>query len=156
MSPNPIQRAVHKTLISIFLAREFKHDEMNRARWTGRWYGRAFGAQAFSQAVRVKIIELSLGSSDLLLGHLLLFMLSPPLLIPGFDCFHAVMLFWLRPSKQIRAPLYSMKQSSQRRAIIIKCGIVYLTLTPFFILMIALPAAFRTSLYFDSSVCNAL
>ncbi|KAJ7598244.1 hypothetical protein C8J56DRAFT_770089 [Mycena floridula] len=103
-------RAIHKTLISIFLTREFKHDETNRARWTGRWYGRAFGAQAFSQAVReyvVKIIELLLWSSDLLLGHLLLFMLSPPLLIPGLDRLHAVMLFWLRPSKQIRAPLYS-------------------------------------------------
>ncbi|KAJ7598180.1 1,3-beta-glucan synthase component-domain-containing protein [Mycena floridula] len=47
-----IQRAIHKTLISIFLTREFKHDETNRAWWTGRWYGRGFGAQAFSQAVR--------------------------------------------------------------------------------------------------------
>ncbi|KAJ7598176.1 hypothetical protein C8J56DRAFT_1020178 [Mycena floridula] len=107
---------------------------------TGRWYGRGFGAQAFLQAVRkyvVKIIELSLWSSDLLLGHLLLLMLSPPLLIPGFDRLHAVMLFWLRPSKQIRASLYSMKQSSQRRAILIKYGIVLLALT-FFILMIVL------------------
>ncbi|KAJ7598236.1 1,3-beta-glucan synthase [Mycena floridula] len=154
-----IQRAIHKTLISIFLTREFKHDETNRAWWTGRWYGRGFGAQAFSQALReyvVKIIELSLWSSDLLLGHLLLFMLSPPLLIPGFDRLHAVMLFWLRPSKQIRAPLYSMKQSSQRRAIIIKYGIVYFLALTFFILMIALPAAFRTSLHFDCSVCNIL
>ncbi|KAJ7598264.1 1,3-beta-glucan synthase component-domain-containing protein [Mycena floridula] len=154
-----IQRAIHKTLISIFLTREFKHDETNRAWWTGRWYGRGFGAQAFSQAVReyvVKIIELSLWSSDLLLGHLLLFMLSPPLLIPGFDRLHAVMLFWLRPSKQIRAPLYSMKQSSQRRAIIIKYGTVYVLALTFFILMIALPAAFRTSLHFDCSVCNIL
>ncbi|KAJ7598295.1 1,3-beta-glucan synthase component-domain-containing protein [Mycena floridula] len=157
-----IQRAIHKTLISIFLTREFKHDEMNRAWWTGRWYGRGFGAQAFSQAVReyvVKIIELSLWSSDLLLGHLLLFMLSPPLLIPGFDRLHPVMLFWLRPSKQIRAPLYSMKQSSQRRAIIsaspnslciaqltnrnktfqiIKYGTIYVLALTFFILMIAL------------------
>ncbi|KAJ7599711.1 hypothetical protein C8J56DRAFT_1144 [Mycena floridula] len=135
------------------------NDETNRARWTGRWYGRAFGAQAFSQAVReyvVKIIQLSLWSSDLLLGHLLLFMLSPPLLIPGLDRLHAVMLFWLRPSKQIRAPLYLMKQSSQRQAIIIKYGMVYLFALTFFILMIAQPAAFRTSLHFDCSVGNAL
>ncbi|KAJ7598314.1 hypothetical protein C8J56DRAFT_758244, partial [Mycena floridula] len=79
-----IQRAIHKTLISIFLTREFKYDETNRTWWTGRWYDRGFGAQAFLQAIReyvVKIIELSLWSSDLLLGHLLLFMLSPPLLI---------------------------------------------------------------------------
>lgn len=40
----------------------------------------------------VKIIELSLWSSDLLLGHLLLFMLSPPVLVPYMDRFHATML----------------------------------------------------------------
>ncbi|KAJ7598329.1 hypothetical protein C8J56DRAFT_913657 [Mycena floridula] len=66
------------------------------------------------------------------------------------------MLFWLRPSKQICAPLYSMKQSNQRRAIIIKYGTVYVLALTFFILMIALPAAFRTSLHFDCSVCNIL
>ncbi|KAJ7598186.1 hypothetical protein C8J56DRAFT_912880, partial [Mycena floridula] len=71
------------------------------------------------------------------------------------DRLHAVMLFWLHPSKLIRTMLYLMKQSSHRWAIIIKYGVVYLVLT-LFILMIALPAAFRTSLYFDSSVCNAL
>ncbi|KAJ7598274.1 hypothetical protein C8J56DRAFT_913287 [Mycena floridula] len=61
-SPNPIQRALHKTLISIFLTCEFKQDETNCAWWTGRWYGPGFGTQAFSQAVPeyvVKIIELS-------------------------------------------------------------------------------------------------
>jgi 1,3-beta-glucan synthase len=40
----------------------------------------------------VKIIELSLWSSDLILGHLLLFMLTPPILIPYFDRFHATIL----------------------------------------------------------------
>jgi 1,3-beta-glucan synthase len=82
----------------------------------------------------VKIIELSLWSSDLLLGHILLFMLTPPTLIPYFDRFHAtilckfpchinqyifhltfLLLVWLRPSKQIRAPLFSVRQKRQRR-----------------------------------------
>lgn len=40
----------------------------------------------------VKIIELSLWSSDLLIGHMLLFMLTPPILIPYFDRFHATLL----------------------------------------------------------------
>lgn len=90
-----IQRAVHKILISVFLSREFKHDETNRAWWTGRWYGRGLGAHVMSQPARefiVKIIELSLWSSDLVLGHLLLFMLTPPVLIPYFDRFHATIL----------------------------------------------------------------
>lgn len=34
-------------------------------------------------------------------------------------------LVWLRPSKQIRAPLYSIKQKRQRRWIVIKYGAIY-------------------------------
>ena len=41
-----IQRALHKVLISVFLSREFKHDETNRAWWTGKWYGRGLGPPA--------------------------------------------------------------------------------------------------------------
>ncbi len=37
-----------------------------------------------------------------------------------------VSLVWLRPSKQIRAPLYSIKQKRQRRWIVIKYGIVFI------------------------------
>lgn len=37
----------------------------------------------------VKIVELGLWSSDFLLGHVLLFMLTPPLLVPYFDRLHA-------------------------------------------------------------------
>ena len=33
---------------------------------------------------------------------------------------------WLRPSKQIRAPLYSIKQKRQRRWIVVKYGFVYI------------------------------
>jgi 1,3-beta-glucan synthase len=90
-----IQRAIHKTLIAVFLSREFKHDETNRAWWTGTWYGRGFGAHAMSQPARefvVKIIELSLWSSDLIMGHAILFILTPPILIPHFDTLHATML----------------------------------------------------------------
>jgi 1,3-beta-glucan synthase len=123
------------------LSREFKHDETNRAWWTGRWYGRGLGAHVMSQPARefvVKIIELSLWSCDLILGHVLLFILTPPVLVPYFDRIHATLLcmysrqliwgyaltqntiitVWLRPSKQIRAPLYSIKQRRQRRSIV--------------------------------------
>jgi 1,3-beta-glucan synthase len=90
-----IQRAIHKILISVFLSREFKHDETNMAWWTGRWYGRGLGSHVMSQPARefiVKIVELTLWSGDLLLGHFLLFILTPPILIPYFDRFHATIL----------------------------------------------------------------
>ncbi|KAJ7507394.1 1,3-beta-glucan synthase [Mycena galericulata] len=154
-----IQRAFHKIVISVFLSREFKHDETNRAWWTGRWYGRGLGTHVMSQPARefvVKIIELSLWSSDLILGHILLLMLTPPVLIPYFDRFHATILFWLRPSKQIRAPLYSIKQRRQRRWIIIKYGIIYILVTALIVCLIALPVIFRTSLHFNCSICQSL
>ena len=90
-----IQRAIQKILISVFLSRELKHEETNRAWWTGKWYGRGLGAHAMSQPARefiVKIIELSLWSSDFLIGHLLLFILTPPILIPYIDRLHSMML----------------------------------------------------------------
>lgn len=154
-----IQRAIHKVLIAVCLSREFKHDETNRAWWTGRWYGRGLGAHAMSQPARefiVKIIELSLWSSDLLLGHFLLFMLTPPILVPFVDRIHATLLFWLRPSKQIRPPLYSTKQKKQRRWIIIKYGIVYVIALIIFSALIILPAALQSNVHFYCSLCQIL
>lgn len=90
-----IQRAIHKILISVLLTREFKHDETNKAWWTGRWYGRNLGVHVMSQPARefvVKIIELSLWSSDFLIGHVLLFMLTPPILLPYADKMHSMLL----------------------------------------------------------------
>ncbi|TDL27758.1 glycosyltransferase family 48 protein [Rickenella mellea] len=154
-----IQRAIHKILIAVFLSREFKHDETNRAWWTGRWYGRGLGAHVMSQPARefvVKIIELSLWSSDFLLGHFLLFLLTPPLLFPYIDRLHAMLLFWLRPSKQIRAPLYSLKQKRQRRYIVIKYSIVFFLALVSFVALIALPAVFRSTIHLNCSLCTTI
>ena len=90
-----IQRALNKVLISVFLSREFKHDETNRAWWTGKWYGRGLGNYVMSQPARefiVKIVELSLWTSDFLIAHFLLFILTPACLIPYGDTIHATLL----------------------------------------------------------------
>jgi 1,3-beta-glucan synthase len=86
-----VLRATHKVAISVFLSREFKHDETNRAWWTGKWYGRSLGKHALSQPAReyiVKIIELSLWSGDFLLGHFLLLLMTPVVIIPYIDRLH--------------------------------------------------------------------
>ncbi|KAJ7326226.1 hypothetical protein DFH08DRAFT_885100 [Mycena albidolilacea] len=82
----------------------------------------------------VKIIELSLWSSDILLGHLLLFLLTLPMMIPR------------RPSQQIRAP------------IMIKYGIIYGLTIILFIALIALPIIFESSLRIHSSctLCHSI
>lgn len=94
-----VQRAIQKILISAFLTREYKHDETNRAWWTGKWYGRGLGNSAMSQPARefiVKIVEMSLWSSDFLLGHILLIILTPPTLIPFVNSLHSTLLCMLR------------------------------------------------------------
>jgi 1,3-beta-glucan synthase len=119
-----VQRFIFKFLIAVFLSREFKHDETNRAWWTGVWFNRGLGTHVLSQPARefiVKVIEMGLYSADFIACHLVLMILTIPTLIPGFDRLHATMLFWLRPSRQIRPPIYSFRQRSQRRKIVIKC-----------------------------------
>jgi len=151
-----IQRALNKVLISVFLSREFKHDETNRAWWTGKWYGRGLGNHVLSQPARefiVKIVELSLWTSDFLIAHFLLFMLTPACLVPYADTIHATLLFWLRPSKQIRAPLYSMKVRKQRRWMVIKYGFVYTCVVGAFGALIILPIVFRDMIKFKCSLC---
>jgi hypothetical protein len=110
-----IQRAINKILIAVVLSREFKHDETNRAWWTGRWYGRGLGTHVFSQPARefvVKIIELSLWTSDVLIGHILLFMLTIPLMIPYIDRIHATMLcmfaLFVTPCRPLMEPIFSL------------------------------------------------
>ena len=93
-----IQRFIYKLIIALALTREFKTDSANIAWWTGKWYG--MGWHSMSQPGReflCKITELGLFGADFLLGHLLLFFMVVPLLIPYSDKLHSIMLFWLRP-----------------------------------------------------------
>ncbi|TBU45302.1 hypothetical protein BD309DRAFT_979518 [Dichomitus squalens] len=52
-------------------------------------------------------------------------------------------LYWVRSSKQIRAPLYSVKQKRQRMWIVIKYGVIYVLGPAVFRAWLALPLAFR-------------
>lgn len=93
-----LQRFIVKLIVSLALTREFKTDTANIAWWTGKWYN--MGWHSMSQPGReflCKITELTMFAGDFLLGHFILFMLLPILVIPYVDKFHSVMLFWLRP-----------------------------------------------------------
>lgn len=97
-------------------------------RRTGKWVGSGLGAHAISQPAReylCKIVELSLFAADFILAHFLLFLLLPALLIPYVDKWHSVILFWLRPSRQIRPPIFSMKQNRLRKRIVRRYATLY-------------------------------
>ncbi|CAG8508650.1 1690_t:CDS:2 [Acaulospora colombiana] len=141
-----IQRFIFKTLIVIFLSREFKHDETNKAWWTGKWQGRGLTiTQPFREYI-CKIVEMSLFAADFILGHILLFMLAPICLIPWIDRLHSTMLFWLRPSKQIRAPIFSIKQRRRRANITWTYGLLFLITFILFAGLIAGPIFVGTQL----------
>ncbi|KAF9962526.1 1,3-beta-D-glucan synthase [Mortierella alpina] len=140
-----VQRFVFKVLIAVFLTREFKHDETNRAWWTGKWHGRGLGTHAISQPLReyiCKTIEMSMFACDFIMGHVILFLLFPICLVPWIDRWHSTMLFWLRPSKQIRAPIFSTKLRAQRRRTAWLYGILFVLLMAIFVMLIVGPLVF--------------
>jgi 1,3-beta-glucan synthase len=135
-----IQRFFFKLVTALALTREFKADTSNIAWWTGKWY--TMGWHTISQPGReflCKITELGMFAADFLLGHFILFIMLPVLLIPYVDKFHSVMLFWLRPSRQIRPPIYSLKQTKLRRRRVIRYAILYFVILVLFIALIAGP-----------------
>jgi 1,3-beta-glucan synthase len=107
-----LQRLLFKVIIALALSREFRADTSNIAWWTGKWY--ALGWHTLSQPGReflCKITEMGFFAADFWLGHVILFLLLPALLVPYIDKFHSVMLFWLRPRyvfiRYSRCPLYT-------------------------------------------------
>jgi 1,3-beta-glucan synthase len=147
-----IQRFFYKLIIALALTREFKTDTSNIAFWTGKWY--SMGWHSMSQPAReylCKITELGMFAGDFVLGHLILFSMLPIIAIPQVDKLHSVMLFWLRPrylsptfslilanivhSRQIRPPIYSLKQSKLRRRRVWRYAILYFVM---FVIFLAL------------------
>ncbi|KAI9273708.1 1,3-beta-glucan synthase component-domain-containing protein [Sporodiniella umbellata] len=144
-----IQRFVLKVLTVFCLTREFKHDEVNRGWWTGKWYGRGLGWHAISQPARefiCKVIEMTEFATDFLLAHLILFFLSIFILIPYIDSVHSLMLFWLRPSKQIRAHIWTAKQRKDRKRAAILYGILFYSIFIIFVALVAAPLVLGKSL----------
>ncbi|ORX62745.1 hypothetical protein DM01DRAFT_1387673 [Hesseltinella vesiculosa] len=117
--------------VAIFITRELPNDDCNRAWWNGRW--KKLGRYALREYV-VKIMEMSVFTTDFVLGHLILFVLFPVTWIPFIDRLHSIILFWLRPSKQIRPSILSTKQQQERTRMVLLFG-------PLFVFMFLLFAS---------------
>ncbi|CUM62500.1 uncharacterized protein PRCAT00000051001 [Priceomyces carsonii] len=138
-----IQRLLFKFMTMCFLTREFKNSQSNTAFWTGKWYGTGMGWMAFTQPSRefcAKIIEMSHFAGDFILAHLILFCQLPILCIPLVDRWHSTMLFWLKPSRLIRPPIYSLKQARLRKRMVRKYCTLYFAVLVLFVIIIAAPA----------------
>ena len=137
------QRLIFQLMTVFLLTREFKNDHANSAFWTGKWYGKSLGYMAWTQPWRevvVKIIESSEFAADFVLGHIILICHLPFICIPQIDKLHSMMLFWLKPSKQIRPPIFSLKQARLRRRMVKKYAFLYFAMLIFFVACIVAPA----------------
>ncbi|KAL3420513.1 1,3-beta-glucan synthase component [Phlyctema vagabunda] len=135
-----IQRFIYKLIISLTLTRELKDDKANIAFWSGKWY--AMGWLSVSQPARefvCKITELGMFGGDFVLGHMLLFAHLPIIIIPQIDKLHSIMLFWLRPSRQIRPPIYSTKLSKLRQRRVVRFTVIYFALLVLFLALLVGP-----------------
>ncbi|GME80473.1 unnamed protein product [Ambrosiozyma monospora] len=138
-----VQRMIFKLMTLLFLTREFKNDHANIAFWTGKWYGSGLGGAALTQPSRefcAKIIEMSHFAGDFVLGHIILICQFPILCIPLIDRWHSLMLFWLKPSRQIRPPIYSLKQARLRKRMVRKYATLYVFVVILLVVIIAAPA----------------
>jgi len=148
-----IQRFIYKLIICLTLTRELKTDTSNIAFWTGKWY--SMGWHSVSQPGReflCKITELGMFAGDFVLGHMLLFIMLPVIAIPQIDKLHSVMLFWLRPSRQIRPPIYSMKQSKLRKRRVWRYAVLYFVLLIVFLALLIGPIVAGSMILTDSLV----
>ncbi|KAI7904962.1 1,3-beta-glucan synthase component-domain-containing protein [Cokeromyces recurvatus] len=133
-----VQRFLFKTFVGLFLTRELHHDATNRAWWSGRWKASKVRRLAAREYI-CKIVEMSLFSIDFILGHFILFVLFPITLIPSVDRIHSLILFWLRPSKQIRPSVLPTKERRRRRKIALIYGPLFIFVLISFSALIILP-----------------
>lgn len=138
-----LQRLILKIMTATLLTREFKSDNANRAWWSGKWYSAKFGWMTMTQPLRefvCKILEQCYFAADFILGHCLLFVQLPMLCIPKIDRWHSMLLFWLRPSRQIRPPIFSLKQTKLRKRMVKKYASLYFGILLLFLVLVIAPS----------------
>lgn len=124
---------VHSLLQSVsfllLLSKEYDGGESNIAWWSGKWKYKTFGWHIFTQPARefiVKTMDLCLFGYDFLLCHLLLFMMTPLTMLPFIDSVHSSLLFWMKPSKIFKSPIFSSREVKARRLAYVKYLVLYL------------------------------
>lgn len=95
-----------------------------------------------------KIVEMSEFAADFILGHFILFVLSIFCCVPYINVAHSLMLFWLRPSKQIRPPIWTRKQQRKRKRIAITYGLLFVAMLVLFVGLLAAPLVIGKNITF--------
>lgn len=147
-----VQSFFFKNLTVFVLSRELKHDHSNRVWWSGGWHNGELGWRILTQPAReylCKIMECSMFAMDFTVGHFILFFQIPLLFVPYIDKIHTMMLLWLKPDDQIRAPIFSTKQKQMRSKLVGRFCFLFFSILFLFLLLIVGPFVAQSYLPFD-------
>ncbi|EAZ62754.2 1,3-beta-glucan synthase component [Scheffersomyces stipitis CBS 6054] len=137
-----IQTWFLQLISATLISREFRHDHSNKSWWSGSWFTSGLGWNILSQPFRefvCKTTELSYFVGDLVIGHIILFAQIPVLLIPYADKWHSLMLFWLKPGRQVRPGVFTKKQRRRRRNRALLNGFLFIASVTLFLSLFILP-----------------
>lgn len=141
LSALSIQNIIFRFIICL-LSREERQSDVNKAWWDGSWIEaktNTFKLFLFVREFTMKVVELSMFSLDFILGHCLLFIQTPLLLVPYMDKWHSMMLFWLKPSHKILVPTVSPKRRKKRLKDAMRYAVLYALVMLFLLALIAVP-----------------
>ncbi|ODV60201.1 1,3-beta-glucan synthase [Ascoidea rubescens DSM 1968] len=136
-----LQKVCMHFFIILFLTREFKFDDVNNAWWTGNWYRKSLGWTAPISPFReffVKTIEATLFARDFVLGHCLLFIQLPLVMIPWTDTVHSVLLFWLKAG-DFKSPILTKRGKKKISKTVTRYSILYFTILCIFLALFIVP-----------------
>lgn len=149
-----LQYWILKVLSLLLLSSEYRHDRSNLSWWSGKWLGAGHGWHTLSQPLReflCKVSEMSYFVFDCFLGHLILFVQLPIVMIPYSSKWHAIMLFWLKPGSEQRTIVLSKKLRRKRRMIVNFYAVVFILLLTLFSCIFVLPLVATKVLKVDFS-----
>lgn len=114
-----IQRFLGSIVSSLVLTRELESDIPNRVWWSGRLIKSGLGFWlTLSQIGReyiVKVVEMDTFAIDFVMGHMLLFAMTPILFVPLADRWHSCMIFWWSPCQWPLGQTVLPKRQRKRR-----------------------------------------
>ncbi|OWB55959.1 hypothetical protein B5S28_g1848 [[Candida] boidinii] len=160
------QRLLFKLNLFLFISKENKDNKTenvnhNIAFWGGDWYtiGKSFNIKQIVREYNLKVMELSLFTNDFLLGHLLLYLMMPLLIIPKIDVIHTSMLFWINPitnSKKFRSILYSKSEVRARFKNSVKYAILFTINFVIFFSFLILPIIVSNNIEYIIEINNSI
>lgn len=125
-----VQHLLLQIIGIVFLTRELRSSQSNRAWWSGKWFSAKLGWRVLTEPFRelvCKFVELPGFTADFFICHLLFYAQLPLLLIPLANTWHSMMLLWLKPGSQLRQRVLTRQERKARNQALFKALVLFIT-----------------------------